>query len=79
MSKKKNSKSNNFPYSNEIKKAREGFKKMIDEMSDEEFLDFSFLIATMIEDLEDDMDDDFYDDLNNDFDNECFEDEALPF
>ena len=74
MSKKKNSKTNkanNFPYSNEIKRAKEGFKQMIDEMSDEEFLDFAFMITLMTEELENDFD--------SDLDEDVWEDEKVPF
>lgn len=74
MSKSKNSKTNkanNFPYSNEIRKAKEGFKQMIDAMSDEEFLDFAFMITLMTEELEDDWDENF--------DEEMWEDEEVPF
>ncbi len=74
MSKNKNSKlnkTNKFPFSNEIKKAKEGFKQMVDEMSDEEFLDFAFMITLITEELENDLD--------FDFDNEILEDEDVPF
>ncbi len=74
MSKKRNSKlnkANQFPFSNEIKKAKEGFKQMVDEMSDEEFLDFAFMITLITEELENDLD--------FDFDNEILEDEDVPF
>lgn len=74
MSKNKNSKlnkANPFPFSNEIKKAKEGFKQMVDEMSDQEFLDFAFMITLMTEELENDLD------FN--FDNEFLEDEDVPF
>ena len=53
MSNKRKNNKNSFPYSNELKRAREEFKKMIDEMSDEEFLDFSFLLMQFTEDFED--------------------------
>lgn len=74
MSKKKKNKSdelNNFSYSNEIKKAKEGFKQMIDEMTDEEFLDFAFMITLMTEELETDFD--------SDLDEDALEDEEVPF
>jgi hypothetical protein len=41
MSKKKNN-NNKFPYSNEIKKIKDDFKKMIDYMPDEDFMDMIF-------------------------------------
>ena len=75
MSRKKNSKpnkANNFSFSNEIKKAKEGFKQMLDEMSDEEFIDFAFMITLMTEELENDLDD-------SDFDEEMWDDEEVPF
>lgn len=49
---------NNFPFANEIKKAKDEFKKMIDEMTDEEFLDFSFFMMQFTDDLEDEFWDD---------------------
>ncbi len=52
---------NNSSYSNEIKKMKEDFKKMIDEMSNEEFMDFSFLLMAILDDFEDDSEDDNWD------------------
>lgn len=48
MSKKKNdNKRNNFPFLNEVKKMKDDFKKIIDKMSDEEFLEMAlFLMAS---------------------------------
>lgn len=68
MSNKRKNNKNSFPYSNELKRAREEFKKMIDEMSDEEFLDFSFLLMQFTEDFEDEWAED-----------EGWEDEAEKF
>ena len=33
-------KNNKYPFSNEIKEMKDNFKKMIDSMSDDEFIDF---------------------------------------
>lgn len=47
MGKKNNNKRNNLPFSNEVKKMKDDFKKMIDKMSDEEFLEMAlFLMAS---------------------------------
>ncbi len=57
MSKNKNSKQNKpnkNPYTNEIKEAKESIKLLIDAMSDEEFVEFSYIIALIAED--DDID-----------------------
>lgn len=59
MSKKRKNKQsyksneNNFPYSSEVEKMKEELKKMIDEMSDEEFLDFSFSLMKFTDNFED--------------------------
>ncbi len=70
----KNEPTNNYPFANEIKHAKHEFKKMIDQMSDEEFIDFNMLFFEFLDDvgyLDDDYDEDFYDDID-----ECAE---LPF
>ena len=43
--------SNNFPFANEIKKAKDEFKKM----TDEEFLDFYIYMMQFKDDLEDEI------------------------
>ena len=57
MSKKNNNKQNknNLPFANEIKKAKEEFKLMIDEMSDDEFMAFSLFIMQFTEDFDDEI------------------------
>ena len=57
MSKKNNNKQNknNLPFANEIKKAKEEFKLMIDEMSDDEFMAFSLFITQFTEDFDDEI------------------------
>lgn len=35
-----NNKKNKYPFANEVKEMKDNFKKMIDSMSDDEFLDF---------------------------------------
>ena len=71
MSNKKSSKkkSNNFPYANELKKARDGLVNMIYEMSDIEFMLFSSALAEFIEEYTADFDE------NEDY----LDDEDLPF
>ena len=88
MSSKKhsNKRKNNFPFANEIKEARYGFKKMIDEMPDEEFMEFLMLFLDFVDILNDEEDE--YDEFwgEDDFDDydDCeyideYEDEDLPF
>lgn len=85
MSNKKSSKNmdNNFPYSNEVKKAKADFKNMIDDMSDMEFVLFSSVFWDFIEDYTEDFEDDFdigFDDFDelDDFD-DFYDDEDVPF
>lgn len=52
MSKKKSS--NKFPFANEIKELKYGFKKVIDDMPDEEFIDFMLLFMDFVEEFTDD-------------------------
>lgn len=52
MSNKKNSK-NNLPFANEIKQMKAEFKKMIDTMSDEEFIDLVSFLMFSTEEFED--------------------------
>lgn len=87
--KRKNKQNINIPYSNEVKKAKEEFKKMIDEMSDEEFIDFSFLLMGFTDNFEDDWAEDegwedkaerFYNKEKNNINNfPLTENDDLPF
>lgn len=54
----------NFPYSSPIKKLKDDFKRMVDEMPDEEFVDMmNFLIESDEDDMfDEDAEDDFYED-----------------
>ena len=45
MKKKKNN-NNKFPFSNEIKLFKDDFKRSIDSMSDEEFMDMMSVLAS---------------------------------
>lgn len=55
--KKNNNKSkinnNNFPFSNGVKKLKDEFKKMVDEMSDDDFIDMVSFLMYSSEDFED--------------------------
>ena len=56
-----------------ILEAKESIKKMIDDMSNEEFLEFNMLLLDFIEDddyWEDDDDDEFDDDFDDDYDDD---------
>ena len=66
---KKNKNKKILPFANEIKKAKEEFKHMIDEMPYDEFITFSLFIAQFLEDF----DDEFW------YDDEGWEDEAEIF
>lgn len=89
MSNKKNKKNdtNNFPFSSdEVKQLKAKFKKMIDEMGDEEFLDFSFALMDLYmyfgdEEWDDDEfdDEDFFDDKDNIIPFPTDEDDIIPF
>lgn len=46
MSNKKNNQRNNFPFSNEVKLMKDEFKRTIDKMSDDEFLELIFYLST---------------------------------
>ena len=51
-----------LPFNNEVTKAKNDFKQMIDKMSEDEFLSFTFFIETTLHpELEDDWDDDWND------------------
>lgn len=69
MSKKKNK----YPFANEVKGMKDNFKKMIDSMSDSEFIDFIAYINSCVGLFDDDGDDDFY------VGDEGWEDEAAKF
>ena len=66
-----------LPFANETKKLKHDFKKTIDEMDDDDFLQFMFFIMSsgydddFDEDLfDEDFDEDFYDDYENPFSGE---------
>lgn len=87
MSNKKSNK-NNLPFSSEVKQMKDEFKKMIDTMSDDEFLDLVSFLMFSSEDFEDedwtfdeeweDEAEEFYNQRNNTYNND-FNDEDLPF
>ena len=69
MSKKKRNNKNNFPFSNEVKQIKDEFKRMIDTMSDDDFI---AMISILMLDYGDFEDEDWT------FDEE-WEDEAIKF
>ena len=87
MSNKKNNK-NNLHFASEVKQMKDEFKKMIDTMSDDEFLDLMSFSMFSSEDFEDedwtfdeeweDEAEEFYNQRNNKSNND-FNDEDLPF
>lgn len=87
MSNKKSNK-NNLPFANEVKQMKDEFKKIIDTMSDDEFLDLVSFLMFSSEDFEDedwtfdeeweDEAEEFYNQRNNKSNN-AFNDEDLPF
>lgn len=87
MSNKKSNK-NNLPFASEVKQMKDEFKKMIDTMSDDEFLDLVSFLMFSSEDFEDedwtfdeeweDEAEEFYNQRNNKSNND-FNDEDLPF
>ena len=70
--KNKNDKQNKYPFANEVKEMKDNFKKMIDSMSDADFLDFIEFINSCIETFEE-YDEDLY------LEDEGWEDEAAKF
>lgn len=87
MSNKK-SNNNNLPFASEVKQMKDEFKKMIDTMSDDEFLDLVSFLMFSSEDFEDedwtfdeeweDEAEEFYNQRNNKSNND-FNDKDLPF
>lgn len=47
---------NKYPFANEVKEMKDNFKKMIDSMSDADFLDFLDYINSMANTFDDDED-----------------------
>lgn len=86
--KKQNKNIQNFPFANEIKQLKENFKRSIDEMSDEDFIDMISYLMFSSEDFEDedwtfdeeweDEAEKFYNQGNN-ISNNTFNDNDLPF
>lgn len=64
---------NKYPFANEIKELKDNFKRMIDSMSDDEFLDFIEFINACSGFSDNDYDEDLWDD------DEGWEDEAAKF
>lgn len=67
----------NSSYSDEIKKMKKDFKKMIDEMSNEEFMDFHFLLIALLDDFENDSEDNDWDYENLDIDEDFLYNEQI--
>lgn len=64
---------NKYPFANEVKEMKDNFKKMIDSMSDADFLDFIDMINTMADSFDDNYDDELWSG------DEGWEDEAAKF
>ena len=47
---------NKYPFANEVKRMKDNFKKMIDSMSDTDFLDFIDMINLMADSFDDNYD-----------------------
>ena len=86
--KKTNNNIQNFPFANEIKQLKENFKRSIDEMPDEDFIDMISYLMFSSEDFEDedwtfdeeweDEAEKFYNQGNNTSNNDLNDDD-LPF
>lgn len=76
MKKNSNNDSRKFPFADETKEAKYHFKKMIDEMPDEEFMLFVLHFLDYIQDFDDFYDGDYADDFDP-FDDDNLEE--LPF
>ena len=66
-------KKNKYPFANEIKEMKDDFKRMIDSMSDGDFLDFIEYLNACVNILDEDYDEEFW------TDDEGWEDEAAKF
>jgi hypothetical protein len=64
---------NKYPFANEVKEMKDNFKRMIDSMSDDEFLDFIEYINACTEIYNDDYDEELWSG------DEGWEDEAAKF
>lgn len=64
---------NKYPFANEVKEMKDNFKKMIDSMSDDEFLDFIEYINACTEISDEDYDKELWSS------DEGWEDEAAEF
>ena len=64
---------NKYPFSNEVKEMKDNFKRMIDSMSDDEFLDFIEYINTCTEIFDEDYNEELWSG------DEGWEDEAAKF
>lgn len=72
MSKKKHNNKMNYPFSNDIKQLKEEYKKMIDTMPDDEFIEYMYFISSMEEMTDTDYEEMWAED-------EDLEDEATKF
>ena len=66
-------KNNKYPFANEVKEMKDNFKKMIDSMSDADFLDFVEYINSYADMFGEDFDEDYC------VGDEGWEDEAAKF
>lgn len=64
---------NKYPFANKVKEMKDNFKRMIDSMSDDDFLDFIEYINACLEISNEDYDDELWSD------DEGWEDEAAKF
>lgn len=64
---------NKYPFANEVKEMKDNFKRMIDSMSDDEFLDFIEYINACSEISDEDYDEELW------TEDEGWEDEAAKF
>lgn len=64
---------NKYPFANEVKEMKDNFKRMIDSMSDADFLDFLDCINTLATSFDEDYDEELW------TGDEGWEDEAAKF
>ena len=64
---------NKYPFANEVKRMKNNFKKMIDSMPDDDFLDFIEYINACVEMSDEDYDEELWSD------DEGWEDEVAKF
>lgn len=71
-----NMKNNKYlSFSKWIQDSKSAFKKMIDDMSDEEFVQFMHLVTEMIDNFDEEFGEDYFDDSDDEYEDDEYEDD----